>query len=40
MALLEYFECVGDDMQVEWGIPFPKMTKQNPMKQLSFLDCL
>lgn len=24
---LEYKECVGDDMNVQWALPFPKMAK-------------
>ncbi len=24
---LEYRECVGDDMNVAWGVPFPKLVK-------------
>jgi len=24
---LEYFECVGDDMNVKFGMPFPKLAK-------------
>ena len=24
---LEYRECVGDDVNVKWGLPFPKRTK-------------
>jgi uncharacterized protein YbaA (DUF1428 family) len=24
---LEYRECVGDDVNVKWGIPFPKLVK-------------
>jgi uncharacterized protein YbaA (DUF1428 family) len=24
---LEYFECVGDDLKVKWGLPFPKLAK-------------
>ena len=24
---LEYRECVGDDLNVKWGIPFPKIIK-------------
>ncbi len=24
---LEYFECVGDDLKVKFGMPFPKMMK-------------
>ena len=24
---LEYFECIGDDLDVEWGLPFPRLLK-------------
>ena len=24
---LDYKECVGDDLETEWGIPFPRMMK-------------
>jgi uncharacterized protein YbaA (DUF1428 family) len=24
---LEYRECVGDDLKVKWGTPFPRLTK-------------
>jgi uncharacterized protein YbaA (DUF1428 family) len=24
---LEYRECVGDDLKVKWGIPFPRLLK-------------
>jgi uncharacterized protein YbaA (DUF1428 family) len=24
---LEYFECVGDDLKVKWGTPFPRPLK-------------
>ncbi|MFV8257190.1 DUF1428 domain-containing protein [Bdellovibrio bacteriovorus] len=24
---LEYKECVGDDMNIDWALPFPKLTK-------------
>lgn len=24
---LEFRECVGDDLHVKWGLPFPKLTK-------------
>lgn len=27
---LEYRECVGDDMNANFGIPFPKLTKAKP----------
>jgi len=24
---LDYYECVGDDLKVQWGLTFPKMCK-------------
>ncbi len=24
---LEYFECIGDDLHVKWGLPFPRLLK-------------
>lgn len=24
---LDYYECIGDDLKVKWGITFPKMCK-------------
>jgi len=27
---LEYRECVGDDMDVKWGVPFPRQIKLKP----------
>jgi uncharacterized protein YbaA (DUF1428 family) len=24
---LDYYECIGDDLKVEWGLTFPKMCK-------------
>ena len=24
---LDYKECVGDDLQTKWGMPFPRLTK-------------
>lgn len=33
---LEYRECVGDDLGVEWGIPFPKQMKLKPGETVVF----
>jgi len=33
---LEYSECVGDDLDVKWGIPFPKMAKAKPGDTIVF----
>jgi uncharacterized protein YbaA (DUF1428 family) len=33
---LEYFECVGDDMNIEFGLPFPKLTKAKPDEVIVF----
>ena len=27
---LEYKECLGDDLGVKWGLPFPKLTNKKP----------
>jgi uncharacterized protein YbaA (DUF1428 family) len=24
---LDYFECVGDDLQAKWGVPFPRLAR-------------
>jgi uncharacterized protein YbaA (DUF1428 family) len=31
---LEYRECVGDDLKISMGIPFPKMIKIKNLKKL------
>lgn len=33
---LEFSECVGDDLKVTMGIPFPKMIKINPRDTVVF----
>lgn len=33
---LEYRECVGDDLAVGWGIPFPKQMKLKPGETVVF----
>ena len=33
---LDYRECVGDDMQVKMGVPFPKMAKTKPGETVVF----
>lgn len=33
---LEYFECVGDDMKVQCGVPFPKLAKAKPSEVVVF----
>ncbi|MBA4146899.1 MAG: DUF1428 domain-containing protein [Verrucomicrobia bacterium] len=33
---LEYRECVGDDMDVKFGIPFPKLAKAKPGETVVF----
>jgi uncharacterized protein YbaA (DUF1428 family) len=33
---LEYRECVGDDLNVKFGIPFPKQTKVKPGETVVF----
>lgn len=27
---LEYRECIGDDMNIKWAVPFPKIMKAKP----------
>jgi uncharacterized protein YbaA (DUF1428 family) len=33
---LEYRECVGDDLAVKMGMPFPKLTKTKPNETVVF----
>ena len=33
---LEYRECVGDDMNVSFGVPFTKLTKTKPTETVVF----
>lgn len=33
---LEYYECVGDDLAAQWGIPFPKLAKAKPGETVVF----
>ena len=33
---LEYRECVGEDMKVSFGLPFPKLTKTKPTEVVVF----
>ena len=33
---LEYRECVGDDMQVKMGVPFPRLAKAKPSEVVVF----
>ena len=33
---LEYFECVGDDLNLKWGVPFPKTIKLKPGETVIF----
>lgn len=33
---LDYRECVGDDLEVKWGIPFPKLAKTKPEETVVF----
>lgn len=33
---LEYKECVGDDLKIKMGLPFPKLTKVKPTEQVIF----
>ena len=33
---LEYRECVGDDLNVKWGVPFPRKIKLKPGETVVF----
>ena len=33
---LEYRECAGDDLDVKWGLPFPKLMKVKPGETVVF----
>jgi uncharacterized protein YbaA (DUF1428 family) len=33
---LEYRECVGDDLEINMGVPFPKMIKIKPKETVVF----
>ena len=33
---LEYRECVGEDMKVKFGLPFPKLAKAKPSETIVF----
>jgi uncharacterized protein YbaA (DUF1428 family) len=33
---LDYKECVGDDLNVKWGVPFPKQIKTKPSETVVF----
>ena len=33
---LDYKECVGDDLQVKWGLPFPRLLKLKPGETVVF----
>ena len=33
---LDYKECVGDDLQVKWGLPFPSLLKLKPGETVVF----
>ncbi len=33
---LEYRECVGDDLQPKWGVPFPKLIGAKPGETVVF----
>ena len=33
---LDYKECVGDDLETKWGIPFPRVIKMKPGEVLVF----
>lgn len=33
---LDYYECIGDDLNVQWGLTFPKMCKLKKDETLIF----
>lgn len=33
---LDYKECVGDDLKIKWGTPFPKLAKAKPGETVVF----
>ncbi len=33
---LDYKECVGDDLQTKWGMPFPRIMKLKPGETVVF----
>ena len=33
---LEYRECVGDDLKVKWGVPFPRTIRAQPRETVIF----
>ncbi len=33
---LQYFECVGEDLDTQWCLPFPKLTKLKPGETVVF----
>lgn len=33
---LDYYECVGDDLNSKWGLPFPKLCKLKPNETVVF----
>jgi len=33
---LQYYECVGEDLNVKWGVPFPKTLKAKPSETVIF----
>lgn len=33
---LAYYECKGDDLDMQWGLPFPKLCKLRPSETVMF----
>jgi uncharacterized protein YbaA (DUF1428 family) len=33
---LEYRECIGEDLDVKWGVPFPRYAKAKPGETIIF----
>ena len=36
LGALDYKECVGDDLDVKMGLPFPRLVKLKPGKTMVF----
>lgn len=36
LGALEYKECVGDDLDVKFGVPFPRLTRLKPGETVVF----
>jgi len=36
LGAVEYVECVGDDLKIKFGVPFPKVMKSKPGETVVF----